>query len=187
MAKGTRIRGLDERLGTQDFKLGEISDELTKIRGEHNQKFEDMDSRMERIEVRMTKVDTTLGELKQLILNLAPAPRSSVETTFTSALITGKASSHTPILRSETLTLASEQVSHSNHHSLVTATTIPLISTHTSLPNVSPPLPPSVPPYYYAPPSYSTISHQSPHNNYTYVPLSIGPQNTHTTTVIPNH
>lgn len=127
MAEGTRIRGLDERLGTKELKLGEISEELTKTKGEHNQKFVEMDIRMERIEVRMAKVDTIPGELKQFILNLNTTSRSAADASnTTNALITGESSSLTPPSRSENPSPTTEQVSYSNINPTLHFTTVPL-------------------------------------------------------------
>lgn len=75
MVEGTRIRGLDECLGSQELKLNEIITELSKNLGDYSQKFSEMDERMGQLEWRMDKVDNTLGELKQLILNLSLSQR----------------------------------------------------------------------------------------------------------------
>ena len=98
MAEGTRIRNLDEQLGAQEVKWGEISEELTRTRGEHNQKLVDM-------ELRMEKVDSSLGELKQLILGLQMASKEDANSTkVDSRLIeNGDANSHLHSTRSEPL------------------------------------------------------------------------------------
>lgn len=44
MTEGTKIREFDEQLGTLELKINEISNELSKTRGEHTKNFVDMDN-----------------------------------------------------------------------------------------------------------------------------------------------
>lgn len=74
MAEGTRIRVLDDRLGDQEFKLGKISDTIIRSCEVNAQNFVDMNLRMDRMETRMDKMDSTLGELKELIWGLHYSP-----------------------------------------------------------------------------------------------------------------
>lgn len=165
MEEGTRIRGLDERLGTQELKLGEISEELSKTRGEHTQKFVEMEQQMERMEIRMEKVDVSLGELKELILGLhsTHGEEEGTGTTNNGAEMSGNPP-QPHIFRFDTF--ATEQVPRSTplvsnaligyNHTMPHSSplhTSPIGSFHVTTPQVIP-----ASQFYYAPPTYSTTS-----------------------------
>lgn len=66
---------MDDRLEAQELKLGKNSESLTKICEVNAQNCVNMYLRIGRMEARMDNVDSTLGELKDLILGLHSSPR----------------------------------------------------------------------------------------------------------------
>ncbi|KAK1383329.1 hypothetical protein POM88_021064 [Heracleum sosnowskyi] len=173
MAEGTRSRTMDERLNSQELKLGELASEITRNLSEYTHKFSSMDERMNRIDVRMENMDETLGEVKQLLLSFKSRPSETAPPTTkesgtvcnTGGVLTGE-SSPTSHPRSEfgdtTTSLSQVTISHPHpvysmpyHTQGYTQTPNMHYVPHTVTPMT---VPTNTQNPYYAPPTYSTIS-----------------------------
>ncbi|KAK1404444.1 hypothetical protein POM88_004049 [Heracleum sosnowskyi] len=164
MAEGTRIQRMDERLATQELKMGEISEGLTKTSTEHTQRFVDMELRMERMELKIGKMDSSLLELKELILGLHSSLKDVEGMETLSGTGTGIDTSQSSHSRSENAIVITDQVPHLTPplssasmgfnvgismplHTNAMLHTLPIVPpSFTSPPNTQ---------FHYAPPTYS--------------------------------
>lgn len=70
MAEGTRIKGLDERLGIQEGKVVEVMEEITKGRSEAIHISMELNGRMEGMESKIGGVDESLKEIRAMLMGL---------------------------------------------------------------------------------------------------------------------